>query len=85
MQDYDDFDMANELDELDKFFDISTKSPPKELNGSSSVVNNKIIYKLYTIKSYRFQLFILYFNSVFRKRLQLKTQTEIMMQMKGKY
>lgn len=35
--DYDDFDMANELDELDKFFDISTKSSLKKLNGSSSV------------------------------------------------
>uniref|UniRef100_A0A2H8TK80 SH3 domain-binding glutamic acid-rich n=1 Tax=Melanaphis sacchari TaxID=742174 RepID=A0A2H8TK80_9HEMI len=39
--DYDDFDTANELDELDKFFDISTKSPPKELNGSTTVENVK--------------------------------------------
>lgn len=43
LQDYDDFDTANELDELDKFFDISSKSPPKELNGSNTVVNIKII------------------------------------------
>lgn len=42
-QDYDDFDTANELDELDKFFDISTKSPPKELNGSKTMVNDLII------------------------------------------
>lgn len=42
VQDYDDFDTANELDELDKFFDISTKSPPKELNGSNIVVYNTI-------------------------------------------
>jgi hypothetical protein len=43
LQDYDDFDTANEMDELDKFFDISTKSPPKELNGSISVVSNELI------------------------------------------
>lgn len=43
LQDYDDFDTANEMDELDKFFDISTKSPPKELNGSANVVSNIII------------------------------------------
>ncbi|XP_025408249.1 SH3 domain-binding glutamic acid-rich protein homolog [Sipha flava] len=40
--DYDDFDTANEMDELDKFFDISTKSPPKELNGSISVEETKV-------------------------------------------
>ncbi|CAI6350794.1 unnamed protein product [Macrosiphum euphorbiae] len=40
--DYDDFDTANELDELDKFFDISTKSPPKELNGSTTVEDVKV-------------------------------------------
>lgn len=49
-QDYDDFDTANELDELDKFFDITNKSPPKELNGSNTVVNIvTIFYKLYII------------------------------------
>lgn len=47
VQDYDDFDMANEMDELDKFFDVSTKSPPKELNGSNSVVNIEIIILLF--------------------------------------
>ncbi|XP_022176866.1 SH3 domain-binding glutamic acid-rich protein homolog [Myzus persicae] len=40
--DYDDFDTANELDELDKFFDISTKSPPKEVNGSTIVEDVKV-------------------------------------------
>ncbi|VVC26850.1 Thioredoxin-like fold,SH3-binding, glutamic acid-rich protein [Cinara cedri] len=40
--DYDDFDTANELDELDKFFDISTKNPPKELNGSITVEDIKV-------------------------------------------
>ncbi|KAL5244918.1 hypothetical protein ACI65C_012328 [Semiaphis heraclei] len=40
--DYDDFDTANELDELDKFFDISTKTPPKEVNGSTTVEDVKV-------------------------------------------
>ncbi|XP_050537705.1 SH3 domain-binding glutamic acid-rich protein homolog [Daktulosphaira vitifoliae] len=39
--DYDDFDIANEMDELDKFFDISTK---KQLDDVSDVndISNKI-------------------------------------------
>lgn len=78
--------MANELDELEKFFDVTTKSPPKELNGSNSAVNNKILYTLYIIKSYRIQInYFLYFNSGFRKKLKLKVQMETMIQMKGKY
>ncbi|XP_050419592.1 SH3 domain-binding glutamic acid-rich protein homolog [Adelges cooleyi] len=42
--DYDDFDIANELDELDKFFDISSKKQPseaKEINGSDKTEEHK--------------------------------------------
>lgn len=55
VQDYDDFDTANELDELDKFFEISTKkSPVKEINGSNTVVNKKFNILL----SYYFLIFV---------------------------